>query len=87
LIPDEHAERELDSDPRIRLHQPRAGAWVAEHDDHLVGQVHTRFTCRRSMIDLSEHHQAFLRDGIKQTGHRLAVSGRADGREHRTGPY
>lgn len=69
LIPREHAEREPDSEPRVSLHQRRAGAWAAEDGDHVAGQVHTASHGGCRVIDLRENHQASLRDGTEQAGH------------------
>jgi hypothetical protein len=58
VLPDEHPEGELDTDPRITLHEWRSGSRVAEEHDLLSCQLQTRLPCRSGMIDLAEHAQA-----------------------------
>jgi hypothetical protein len=64
VVPNEQTERKLDPDPRVLLHQWRAGAGVAEYH-HLTGQLHADLSRGCGMIDLGEHGQTTTFDPVE----------------------
>jgi hypothetical protein len=65
VIPDEHAERKLDPDRRVMLHERRAGAGAAEHNHHLVRKLQPDLSRRSCMVELREELQTATFDAVR----------------------
>ena len=81
-VPEEDAEREFDPNPRVVLHQRRAGARIAEHDHRLRGQIHVYLLGGSRVVELREYRQTASGDRGEQLWQRLRVSLRAGPCEH-----
>ena len=81
-VPEENAEREFDPDPRVVLHQRRAGARIAERDHRLGGQIHVYLLGGSRVVELREYGQTAGRDRIEQFAQGLRMPLRAGAREH-----
>ena len=80
--PYEYAQRKLDADPRVVLHERRARPRVAEHEDLLVGKLEPHPASAGGVVDAGEDRQPVRLDGRDQPAHRLRVIVGAAGDDH-----